>query len=568
MYVWNPSNFRVAYASSAGNADTVDGIDSTGFLRYYNSNSAPSNVDIVNTPSYVWTVSTTGGSVANATKPSGVDNAWGVIHLHTHIGNYATQLGFGGTTNRMYMRNAYNTSTFGNWQALAFITDIPTSLPANGGNADTVDGYHSSSFLTKHTREGAYNIDHLTDFVTRDLQPKSEINIEGTKPYDGWGIVTVLKTDNGTAQLVFDGGNNFYFRSSYGTENRYVTSAWKQVAALDSKVADSDKLDGIHANGLLTALSNSDKGISITVGGTTKSVSNISVNYASSAGNADTVDGYHATDGRTFTGNINWSPNWNDTWSDGTNNHPWYGFDHRYPNTGAYSTTISDFFGMTIKTANTLRLDFGTLLLNGPSIYSINVASATKLQTSRTIWGQPFNGTADVNGTIYINNSDSSNGAIRLNNNVNSNARISAISDQVIFNTGNAIRFGETAWDWNQWAGLKYTHSNKTIYLGIADNSVFNANSAQSNGTLRLAGITTITPDSDARIGGSGGDLYLGNANNSGWVKVQDMCSQVDSDNWVIYQDGSAYFDNISINTSAYIDGNLEAGQIIREGSG
>nr|DAJ12720.1 MAG TPA: hypothetical protein [Bacteriophage sp.] len=34
---------------------------------------------------------------------------------------------------------------------------------------------------------------------------------------------------------------------------------------------------------------------------------------------------------------------------------------------------------MTIKTANTLRLDFGTLLLNGTSIYNINVASATKL---------------------------------------------------------------------------------------------------------------------------------------------------------------------------------------------
>ena len=44
-------------------------------------------------------------------------------------------------------------------------------------------------------------------------------------------------------------------------------------------------------------LSNSDNGISITVGGTTKSVSNISVNYASSAGNADTVDGYHASSG-------------------------------------------------------------------------------------------------------------------------------------------------------------------------------------------------------------------------------------------------------------------------------
>jgi hypothetical protein len=313
------------------------------------------------------------------------------------------------------------------------ISNISVNYASSAGNADTVDGYHSSFFLTKHTREGAYNIDHLTDFVTRDLQPKKEINIEGTKPYDGWGIVTVLKTDNGTAQLVFDGYNNMYFRSSYGAENGYVTSAWKQVADLSS-----------------------------------------------------------------------------------------------------------------------------------------NVASATKLATARTIWGQSFDGTGNVDGTIYINNSNSSNGAIRLNSDISSNARISAIDDQVIFNTGNAIRFGETAWDWNQWAGLKYTHSNKTIYLGIADGSVFNvANSAQSDGTLRLVGIKTISPDSGARIAtSSNGSLYLGNANNNGWVYVQDMCSQTNYSLWSIRQDGHAYFQNIysggaTINGAATINGNLSVTGLI-----
>lgn len=296
--------------------------------------------------------------------------------------------------------------------------------------------------------------------------------------------------------------------------------------------------------------------------GTLALTSQIPTTLPANGGNADTVDGYHATSGRTFDGNINWSQSWDDVWSDGTHTHPWYGFDHRYPNTGAYSTTITDFFGMTIKTANTLRLDFGTLLLNGTDIHNINVASASKLATARSIWGQSFDGTGNVNGTIYINNSNSSNGAIRLNSDISSNARISAIADQVIFNTGNAIRFGETAWDLNKWAGLKYTHSNKTIYLGIADNSVFNANSAQSNGTLRLAGITTITPDSGARIGGRGGNLYLGNANNSGWVCTQDICSQTNSSLWSIRQDGNAYFKNI-YSGAATINGNLSVDGLI-----
>ena len=340
----------------------------------------------------------------------------------------------------------------------------------------------------------------------------------------------------------------------------------------------------ITINGVSTTWQNTWRGITDSYSGTSTgtSLSQKGANslynalhngYASSAGNADTVDGLHGTDGRTFSGNINWSSNWNDVWSDGTNKHPWYGFDHRYPNTGAYSTTITDYFGMTIKTANTLRLDYGKLLLNGTDIHNINVASATKLAAARTIWGQSFDGTGNVNGTIYINNNNSSNGAIRLNNDISANARISAIDNQVIFNTGDAIRFGETSWDWNQWAGLKYTHSDKTIYLGIADGSAFNANTPQLDGTLRLAGIKTIIPNAGARIGGNG-SLYLGDANNSGWVYVQDMCSQVNSSYWNIRQLGDATFrsltvndvitcDSISVSKNAVINGSLSVAGLI-----
>lgn len=353
------------------------------------------------------------------------------------------------------------------------------------------------------------------------------------------------------------------------TSTTYLTaweangSALRAIKPANVTVGNSDKLDGIHANGLLTALSNSDKGISITVGGTTKSVSNISVNYASSAGNANTLDGYHAngsnvapyghiptieSDGVMEVGK------YIDFHNDNSGKHD---FSTRLLTTGNYGNSVN------------LPSSSGTLAL-----ISNNVASATKLQTPRSIWGQSFDGTGNVNGTIYINNSDSENGAIILNNNINANARISAIKDQVVFNTGNAIRFGETAWDWNKWAGLKYNHSNKTIYLGIADNSVFNANSAQSNGTLKFPGITTITPDSGARIGGSGGDLYLGNANNTNWVKVQDMCSQAGSTYWQISQSGSASFkslnvnnaiscDSISVSKNAVIAGNLSVNGLI-----
>lgn len=218
-------------------------------------------------------------------------------------------------------------------------------------------------------------------------------------------------------------------------------------------------------------------------------------------------------------------------------------------------------------------------LLDGATRIGI-VKQADQLVTARTIWGQSFNGTANVSGalsgatTISASNTISTtlqNGALKIGNKL---TPISAIDAQVIFNTGAAIRFGETNWDWNQWAGLKYTHSNKTIYLGIADGSVFEANSAQRNGTLKFPGITTITPDSGVRIGGSGGDLYLGNGNNTNWVKVQDMCSQVNSSYWNITQFGSATFksltvndviscDSISVSKNAVIAGNLSVNGLI-----
>lgn len=207
-------------------------------------------------------------------------------------------------------------------------------------------------------------------------------------------------------------------------------------------------------------------------------------------------------------------------------------------------------------------------LLDGATRIGI-VKQADQLVTARSLWGQSFNGTANVSGNMTgVGNISASNtisttlqnGALKIGN---KSTPISAIDEQVIFNTGGAIRFGETAWDWNQWAGLKYNHSNKTIYLGIADGSAFNANTPQLDGTLRLAGIKTITPDAGARIGGSGGDLYLGNANNSNWVKVQNICSHNGSNYWYIYQNGNAHFTNIDINSGATFNGPVKVNNML-----
>lgn len=410
----------------------------------------------------------------------------------------------------------------------------------------------------------------------------------------------------------------------------------------------------ITINGVSTTWQNTWRGITDSYSGTSTgtSLSQKGANslynalhngYASSAGNADTVDGYHESSFLRYRGEYGDASVTKDGvgvygWAytnEGHNNfHESYG---DIINIQGYSTWRTRF---DIGTSGRIRIMHGINTTTATQVGYLaylhdNVASATKLKTPRTIWGQSFDGTGNVDGTLTITNSgsddphiistvskwfhivskyklvlyageynSSQNDAINILSNHNvgigvdpsyklhvkgdiyssstirtaaqnkaimltndaSPAWISALEGQVIFNTGKAIRFGETAWDWNQWAGLKYNHGNKTIYLGIADGSAFNANTPQLDGTLRLAGIKTITPNSGARIGGNG-SLYLGDANNSGWVYVQDMCSQVNSSYWNIRQLGDATFRSLTVNDVITCDSIIVSKNTVINGS-
>ena len=363
-------------------------------------------------------------------------------------------------------------------------------------------------------------------------------------------------------------------------------------------VHNADMVDGIHANGLFTNLSNSGNSLSITVGGTNKT---LTVNYASNAGNADTLDGVHASG--LFT-NLSNSGNNISITIGGTNKTLTAAYatncdtvDGKHAQAGSskpfgmipcvgddgvielghyidfhYDNTTGSDYSVRLQTDGnhsnvvTLPTATGTLALT-----SDNVASATKLQTTRTLWGQSFNGTANISGSmtgvgdmtldagarikhgsgnLYIGNSDNSNwigvqdicsqssigdgnwslrtsGAAHFKDTtINGTATIknllslvdgshkglkmgstyiSSLDGEVILQGNTALRFGNDAWDYNQWAGLKYDHSSKTVYLGIADGSIFKANSAQSGGVINLKqGISSVyTPALYA-----GGDIY------------------------------------------------------------
>lgn len=630
-------------------------------------------------------------SLANYYTKSSVDSLLSgksaTSHTHSVIINGTTKIiaASGGTAVNL---GTYLTSH----QSLADYakkTDIPTSLKSpnslswSGYNTGSYDGSSPKSFVipsnTNQLTNGAGFITSSAS-ISGNAATATKVNhslLVFGKSFNGSADVTVADTDliasisTGTSNVT----DKTEILTSYASDNGFNDSNAKNKihrrpasaiwGYINSKtISNADKLDNVHLNGIFTALSNTNNGVSMTIGTVAKSLANMQVYSATKLVTARNI----SIAGRDFVGNVNFDgtgnvslngainyctinigntdPNpfkriahikvahsWNDNalllyisqgyqggnfglcrvefrtndiansdtaggcvslrWlirqgyaTDSIQAGYYIHLKNAYVDvflktTGAYQGTvirviqdsrgsINNSFGLINSTYNTEA--YTSLSAAATALYNVayqgtvsgtdtctvsHANSATKLQTPRTIWGQSFDGTGNVNGTIYINNSDSENGAIILNNNVNTHARISAIKDQVVFNTGAAIRFGATNWDYSDWAGLKYDTVANAIYLGIADGTVFNYYSnKRSNGTLKFPGITTITPDSGARIGGSGGDLYLGNANNSNMVKVQDICSQNGSIYWYIYQSGNAHFTNIYVTGITNIGGN------------
>lgn len=133
-------------------------------------------------------------------------------------------------------------------------------------------------------------------------------------------VLTVESEPDGkyNKQLGFSSNGNLYYRSFVNADPD-STTAWKTI--IDSGNIGSQAVTS--ASKLTTAVS--------IWGKTFDGSSNITGNLVSTGLSTD----------------------WTYIWSDGTNTHPWYGYDMNHANTGIYSTTISDYFGMTLKTRST-----------------------------------------------------------------------------------------------------------------------------------------------------------------------------------------------------------------------
>ena len=199
-----------------------------------------------------------------------------------------------------------NGANGGNYNLSSFLTsqDIPSSLPANGGNADTVDGYHASSFYQiKSLRSDIDSIYDLRwNYGTYDKGDFNGTYKDEYPTYYGAYLSLVYNNKNIGALMFFDTPTSnalghIYVRTRGAGDNNTTYSGWGTLAYLTDNVA--------------------------------------SATYATSAGNADTVDGYHASsiwrsDGGT------WNPSANISLNASGNSQEWSFDISRNGYTGCY----------------------------------------------------------------------------------------------------------------------------------------------------------------------------------------------------------------------------------------
>ena len=177
-------------------------------------------------------------------------------------------------------------ATSGSYNDLSDKPSIPTSLPANGGNADTVDSKHASDFATAtHTHSAA------TTSAAGLMSAADKVKLDG--------IAT------GANKITVDG--SLSSTSTNPVQNKVINSALAGKAASSHSHSYNDLSDKptipsaythptSHPASMITGLADVATSGSYNDLSDKPSIPTIPASLPANGGNADTVDGKHASD--------------------------------------------------------------------------------------------------------------------------------------------------------------------------------------------------------------------------------------------------------------------------------
>ena len=289
----NIGSQSVNYATSSGNADTVDNLHASDFLRtFYNHELGADTFDNRN---YFMSGGDTGGSWEGTTYPTSAHNGMAILNAHTHPGNYYTQLCLSTNSNDLFIRSANSDSSFGSWYRFAKSGDNVSSFnndagyvtssgsvayASSAGDADTLDSYHASDFALKGwvnenylgINSNAVSASIPYGFSSRGTNDWS--GVSGTMITD-WSTSAsgdiMFKDDGGKLNVITDG--RFYQGIDiYGSSKRVLD----EYDISHTKWGDADTLDGHDSTYFIN----------------TSNIGSQSVNYANTAGSASASDVY------------------------------------------------------------------------------------------------------------------------------------------------------------------------------------------------------------------------------------------------------------------------------------
>lgn len=205
-------------------------------------------------------------STTNAPTTSGY---YGLIVLKSDEGDYVEQIAFKEGTHEMYIRNLDNDEGWSVWQKINDggnaatlngktiselqnynnLTNKPTSLPANGGNADTLDEKHADDFIMKNK--------DITIFSTLN----EEVSHEGTKTNitsSQVGVYYYNNQDSDYTQITITNNSIIATKDITVTSQNLIISGFDEISA-NKFIGSGGNLTSLNASNITSGTLSSSR---------------------------------------------------------------------------------------------------------------------------------------------------------------------------------------------------------------------------------------------------------------------------------------------------------------------